>query len=73
MGIFFRIKKCFLQKLVNISGLFKARFIRHYGGDSSLLDLYVIYATYYEIFKALNLNEQIESEKKAYFDLFFFY
>jgi len=49
-----------MQKLVNISDLFKARFIRHY-------------ATFYEIFKVLNLNEQRANEKKAFFGLFFFY
>jgi len=55
----------FLQKLINISGLFR-------------LDLFVIKrATFYKNFKALhlNLNEQRVSEKKPFsmFFIFFFY
>ena len=54
----FLVNKWLSQKLMNISGSFRAKFVRHYEG--------------YKNFKALrlNLNEQKASEKKTFFGVF---
>jgi len=57
----------FLQKLMNISDLFTAKFVRHYEG-------YILRRLHLEFQSfALNLNEQRASEKKGFFSVFYFF